>query len=104
MSGVMGGVDMLSFVPLGERSDELSGTLNCWVRTRWKNDSRSDWLTLEGWFDLSARQGWFMWCPLPSTDNAVLEQMYKAQQKHPHTSVYIHLSSNYDLTVAEEVI
>jgi hypothetical protein len=79
MSGVMGGVDMLSFVPLGKGADELSGSLKRWVHTWWKSDSPAKCLTPEGWFDLSARQGWFVWCPPPAIADAVLEQMYKAQ-------------------------
>jgi hypothetical protein len=48
MSGVMGGVDMLSFVPLGKIADERSGSLKHWVHTWWKSDSPAGWLTLEG--------------------------------------------------------
>jgi hypothetical protein len=73
MSGVMGGVDMLPFDPLGKGADERSGSLNRWVHTWWKSDSPAKWLTPEGWFDLSARQGWFIWCPPPEIVDAVLE-------------------------------
>jgi hypothetical protein len=63
MSGVMGVIDMLSFVPLGKGADERSGSLNLWVQTWWKSDSPAKWLTPEGWFDLSAQQGWFVGAP-----------------------------------------
>jgi hypothetical protein len=33
MSGVMGGVDILPFVPLGKRAEERSGSLKRWVHT-----------------------------------------------------------------------
>jgi hypothetical protein len=89
ISGVMGGVDMLSFVPLGRGADEHSGSLKRWVHTWWKSDSPAKWLTPEGWFDLSAWKGRFIWCPPPAIANAVLEQMYKAQQKRPHTSAHM---------------
>jgi hypothetical protein len=52
---VMGGVDMLSFVPLGKGAYERSGSLKRWVHTWWKSDSPAKWLTPEGWLDLSAR-------------------------------------------------
>jgi hypothetical protein len=89
MSGVMGGVEMLSFVPLGKGADESSGSLNHWVHTWWKSYSPAKWLTSEGWFYLLARQGWFVWCPPPAIADAVLEQMYKAQQKRPQTSAHL---------------
>jgi hypothetical protein len=43
----------------------------------------------EGWFNLSARQGWFVWCLPPAIDDTVLEQMYKSQQKRPQTSAHL---------------
>jgi hypothetical protein len=57
MYGIMGGVEMLPFVPLGKRAHERSGRLKCWVHTWWKSDLPARWLTQEGWFDLSAWQG-----------------------------------------------
>jgi hypothetical protein len=89
MSGVMGGADMLSCSPLGKGAEERSGSLECWVHTWWKSDLPEKWITPEGWFDLSARQGWFVWCPPPAISDKVLEQMYKAQQKLPHTSEHM---------------
>jgi hypothetical protein len=89
MSGIMGGVDMLSFVPLGKGADERSGSLKRWLRTWWKSDSPAKWLTPERWFDILARQGWFVWCPPPAIADAVLEHMYKAQQKRPQTSAHL---------------
>jgi hypothetical protein len=60
MYGGMRGVDMLSFVPLVNGSDERSRSLKRWVHTWWKIDSPAKWLTQEGWLDLLGRQGWFV--------------------------------------------
>jgi hypothetical protein len=80
---------MLSCVPLDGWVDERSGTLKHWVHTCMKGNSPAKWLAPEGWFDLSAQQGGFMWCPLPVITNAVLEQVYNAQQRHPQTSAHL---------------
>jgi hypothetical protein len=89
MSGVMGGADMLPFVPLEKGADERSGNLKHWAHTWWRSDSPTKWLNPEGWFDLSARQVWFVWCPPPAISDTVLEQMYKAHQKIPQPSAYL---------------
>jgi hypothetical protein len=48
MSGVIGGVVMLSFVTLGKRADERSESLKRRVHTWWKSDSTARWHRKDG--------------------------------------------------------
>jgi hypothetical protein len=80
LTGVMGGEDMLTFIPLGlttlERQSELRECVNSW----WVSGDAS-WLTPEGWYAGSGRDGTYMWCPPPAAADVALEQVCKCQLK-----------------------
>jgi hypothetical protein len=75
-TGVMGGADMLTFIPLALTAVEQQPELMEWVDSWWGTGNTS-WLTPEGWYAGSGRIGTYMWCPPTAADDAELEQLCK---------------------------
>jgi hypothetical protein len=71
VAGVMGGADMLSFIPLCYSALERQPNLHEWVYSWWGGK----WLTPEGWFDVANQTGLYMWCPPPAVAEVALEQL-----------------------------
>jgi hypothetical protein len=82
LTGVMGGADMLTFIPLALTAVERQPELMEWVDSWWGTGNNS-WLTPEGWYTGSGRIGTYVWCPPPTAADADLEQLCKCHLKRP---------------------
>jgi hypothetical protein len=82
LTGVMGGADMLTFIPLVFTAIERQPELMEWVDSWWGTGNNSG-LTPEGWYAGSSRIGMYVWCPPPAAADAALEQLYKCHFKRP---------------------
>jgi hypothetical protein len=60
LTGVMGGADMLTFIPLALTAIERQPELMEWVDSWWGTGNNS-WLTPEGWYAGSSRIGTHVW-------------------------------------------
>jgi hypothetical protein len=82
LTGVMGGADILTFIPLALTAVERQPDMMEWVDSWWGtvNNSR---LTPEGWYAGSGRIGTYVWCPPPAASDAALEQLCKCHLKRP---------------------
>jgi hypothetical protein len=76
LTGVMGGADMLTFIPLALTTVEQQPELMEWVDSWWETDDTS-WLTPEGWYAGPGRIGKYMWCSPAAAADASLEQLCK---------------------------
>jgi hypothetical protein len=81
-TGVMGGADMLTFIPLALTVVERQPELMEWVESWWGTGNTS-LLTPEGWYACSGRIGTYVWCPPPTAADAALEQLCKCHLKRP---------------------
>ena len=88
LTGVMGGEEMLSFLPLHLSALERSPLLRPWVESWWPDDTL-EWLTHSDWFNLPKRGGNFVWCPPPPVADAALEQLCRAQLKRPNNTCHV---------------
>jgi hypothetical protein len=84
MTGVMGGLPMLSFVPLVSSAIERQENLVEWVNSWW-SDGKAKWLGPEGWYEGVDQQGSFVCYPPPSLKDFALGQLFKFQLKRPET-------------------
>jgi hypothetical protein len=62
LTGVMGGADMLTLIPLALTAVGIQPELMEWVDSWWGTGNNS-WLTPEGWYAGSSRIGTYVWCP-----------------------------------------
>jgi hypothetical protein len=82
LTGVIGGADMLTFIPLALTTVERQPELMEWVDS-WQGTVNNSWLTPEGWYAGSSRIGMYVWCPPPAAADAALEQLCKCYLKQP---------------------
>jgi hypothetical protein len=82
LTGVMGGADMLTFIPLALTVIERQPELIEWVDSWWGTGNNS-WLTPEGWYSGTSRIGTYVWCPPPAAADAALEKLCKCHLKRP---------------------
>jgi hypothetical protein len=87
LSGVMGGKEMLSFVPLHLSALERSALLKPWVESWWP-DSSLEWLSPNDWFT-PRHSGNFVWTPPPAAADAALEPLCQAQLKRPTSTAHL---------------
>ena len=82
-SGVLGGKDFLSFIPLNQGAVELSPGLPTWLGSTF--EGRKEWtlLTPEGWYTDGHQDGHFIWAPPPAVADAVLEQLCESVLSRP---------------------
>jgi hypothetical protein len=73
LTGVMGGADMLTFIPLALTVIERQPELMEWVDSWWGTGNNS----------LLTPEGWYVWCPPPAAADAALEQLCKFHLKRP---------------------
>jgi hypothetical protein len=76
LTGVIGGADMLTSIPLDLTAIERQPELTEWVDSSWGTGNNS-WLTPEGLYAGSSRIGTYVWCPPPAAADAALEQLCK---------------------------
>jgi hypothetical protein len=91
LSGVMGGKDMLCFVPLHLSALERSPLLKPWVESWWGDDSL-EWLSPDDWFATPHRGGNFAWSPPPAAADAALEQLCRTQLKRPSSTCNVFIA------------
>jgi hypothetical protein len=76
LMGVMGGSDMLPFIPLALAAFERQPELMKWVDSWWGTGNTS-WLAPEGWYAGSGRIGMYV------RRDVALEQLCKCHLKRP---------------------
>ena len=95
--GVMGGSDMLSFIPLSKSALDVSPMLDQWIKSWWRE--KLELLSPEGWFNRGhdlTREGFknddgiwflhyktreFLWTPPPVVAGVAIEELINARQK-----------------------
>ena len=83
-TGVMAGEDVLDFVPLHQSALERSPALKEWLEDV-TQESDASFLTPEGWFDGTDREGAFVWSPPPAAADVVVERLSIAKHKRPNS-------------------
>jgi hypothetical protein len=81
-SGVLRGVDMLSFVPLHLSALDRSPALSQWVSS-WAPGELT-WLQPFDWYTIGHRPACHVWTPPPSAAEVALEQLAAATHKRPN--------------------
>jgi hypothetical protein len=85
INGVMGGRQMLEFVPLNQGVDQQAPELVQWVAEA----SGTDWCILapQAWYHkVHLCDGKYIWCPAPAIADAALEQLCKMRHTRPGSS------------------
>jgi hypothetical protein len=82
LTGVMGGADTLTFIPLSLTAFERHPELVEWVDSWW-GTGKTSWLTPKGWYAGSGQIGTYVWCPPPAAADAAFEQLCKCNLKRP---------------------
>ena len=80
--GVMGGENMLSFIPLHLTVCERSDSLSMWL-TGLSSALNAKILDPKGWFTLAHTRGDFIWTPPPAAGEVIVEQLGYARLKRP---------------------
>ena len=88
LAGVMGGKEMLSFLPLHLSALERLPHIHPWIESWWPDDSL-EWSTHESWFDAPHRGGNFVWSPPPPAAEAALDQLCQVQLKRPKSTSHV---------------
>ena len=83
-SGVMQGEALETFVPVHKTALERSPTLLPWLQDILEGH-QANFLTPEGWFDETASEGTFVWCPAPAATDVVVERLGTARHKRPNS-------------------
>jgi len=83
--GIMGGEEILSFVPLSQSAIHRSEKLFSWIQS-WFG-SKLQLLSPNGWFDDGhGGEGPYLWAPPPAAAEDAVEQMCLAIHKRPHVA------------------
>jgi hypothetical protein len=83
-TGVMRGEKMEAFVPLHKSALERSPALRPWLEDV-LIDHGARFLSAEGWFEDTDREGTFVWTPAPAAADIVVERLAQARHKRPNS-------------------
>jgi hypothetical protein len=83
-SGVMTGVDTLTFVPLHLCPVSRSSTLQSWVSSWLPHPESAMWLTPHDWYYKGHQATLGVWSLPPAAAKAALEQLGRVTHKRPH--------------------
>ena len=87
-AGVMGGEQMLSYIPLNQGAVEQHQDLIHWVKS-WAGTWTGQPLKPKDWFTKGHFNGVHLWTPPPAIALEVLEQLSVARHKRPFDSTHI---------------
>jgi len=85
VNGVMGGKEMLDFIPLNRGVDQRAPDLVNWVAEacggNWKILSPREWF-----HNVHLQEGKYIWCPAPAIADVALEQLCETRHTRPTSS------------------
>jgi hypothetical protein len=83
-TGVMAGHDVVDYVPLHLGALERSPPLKEWLEDVTR-DCGASFLSPEGWFEDTNKEGAFVWSPPPAAADVVVERLGIAKHKRPNS-------------------